>query len=259
MAKGDKGLVLDTEAQAKIDSLKANATFTDSIKLYPFNPNFITDYKGYTLGMTPAQIDRLHAYRSQDKFVNTPEEFQEVTAISDSILFIIAPFFKFPEWTQKSWDQNSANKSNRALDSSPRAVNEVRAGILDLNTASAEDLRAINGIGEVLSDRIVRFRTSLGGFLVEEQLYDVYGLEPEVVERTLLRFSVVTRPEIEKININTAEIDEIATLTYFNFDLAGRIIAYRQEKGRIDSFDELNAIAGFPKEKIDRIRLYLSL
>ena len=42
------------------------ATKKDTI--YPFNPNFISDYKGYKLGMSIQEIDRLHQYRAQNKY-----------------------------------------------------------------------------------------------------------------------------------------------------------------------------------------------
>ena len=49
---------------------------------------------------------------------------------------------------------------------------------LNLNEASAEDLTLLAGIGTVLSPRIVKFRSALGGFSSVDQLYMVYGLEP---------------------------------------------------------------------------------
>lgn len=94
-------VILDIETQTKIDSLKKEVQKIDSIRIYPFNPNFITDFKGYTLGMSLEEIDRLHAHRSQNKFVNSAEEFQKVTQVSDSLLNTFSQYFKFPEWTQK--------------------------------------------------------------------------------------------------------------------------------------------------------------
>lgn len=84
--------------QKEIDSLKQVEIENRKPKVFPFNPNFITDYKGYTLGMTTEEIDKLLAYRSQDLWVNSAKEFQKVTGVSDSLLFIISPYFKFPEW-----------------------------------------------------------------------------------------------------------------------------------------------------------------
>jgi len=89
--------VLNTLNQSKLDSIK-NALPKDSIKIFSFNPNFITDYKGYSLGISPEELDRLFLFRQKGKFVNSAKEFQNVTQISDSLLNIISPLFKFPAW-----------------------------------------------------------------------------------------------------------------------------------------------------------------
>lgn len=236
-----------------VDSLKNNILQKDSIKLYPFNPNFISDYKGYTLGMSPMELERLFVFRKQEKFVNSIEEFQDVTKVSDSLLNVISPYFKFPEWTQKKKTRFTKSISNNK--SEAKKAKEIR----DLNLATADELKTINGIGDKLSVRIVKFRDRLGGFLVNEQLYDVYGLDPEVVDRTLKKFGVVNMPKIKKININTSTASEISGLVYISHSVAIKILEYRELNGRINSFDELTSIEGFPSNKLDRIVLYLSL
>ena len=55
---------LDRLLQQKIDSLKA---LEQPKTIYPFNPNFISDQRGYFLDLSPQEIDRLHAYREQGK------------------------------------------------------------------------------------------------------------------------------------------------------------------------------------------------
>lgn len=247
---------VNAELQAEIDALKKLHTEKDSFKMYPFNPNFISDHKAYALGMSVIEIDRLHAFRALNKFANSADEFQEVTQVSDSLLHKISPYFKFPEWTQKK--NKRLTTSSTAAKSSvlvPQKVVEVR----DLNLITAEELKIINGIGEKLSARIIKFRNRLGGFLVNEQLLDVYGLEPIVVERTLKRFRVLQPPEIKQININAASISEISHLVYISYSMAQKIVDYRENNGRINSFDELKDIEGFAMDKIDRIQLYLSL
>jgi len=255
----------DLRTQARIDILRENALRKDSIKTYPFNPNFISDYKGYTLGMSAEEIDRLHAYRATDNYVNSPEAFQKVTLISDSLLKVISPYFKFPEWTKKSKQYSVRSKKQKVeYNSFPpkEGLGEdfsKKIQIKDLNSVTAEELRVISGIGEKLSARIIKFRDRLGGFLVDEQLYDVYGLEPEVVQRTLKRFKVINAPQIDKININTASVDMLTKLIYLQRNVAIDIIRHRNSQGSIASFEELSKIENFPKEKIDRIALYLTL
>ncbi|MEP2238085.1 MAG: helix-hairpin-helix domain-containing protein [Maribacter sp.] len=247
-------LQIDSAAQSEIDSLKIVALEKDTVRIFPFNPNFITDFKGYTLGMSVAEIDRLHVFRSKEEFVNSAKEFQDVTKVSDSLLDIISPYFKFPEWTQNR-KRKTAFKSNTF---SPD--NKLKKVVWkDLNTATAEELRQVSGIGEKLSARIIKFRDRLGGFLIEDQLQDVYGLEPDVVERALQQFKVVTKPNILKINVNTATVEELSKLIYLQKHVAQSIVNYRNLNGSINSLNELVKIEEFPSERINRIALYLSL
>lgn len=248
---------LNVATQAKIDSLKQEALKKDSNKVFPFNPNYITDYKGYTLGLSIEEIDRLHAYRAQNLFVNSANEFQKITKVSDSLLHIISPYFKFPEWV-------TAQKITERRFDKPKTKNELASDkesiqAIDLNKTTADELKTINGIGDKLSQRIIKFRNRLGGFLVDEQLYDVYGLEPEVVKRTLSRFKVLSKPKVEKININIASIEEISSLIYLRYELGVKIIEYREVNGSFTSLDELTKIHDFPVDKIQRIKLYLTL
>ena len=246
---------IDLATQLKIDSLKDGNYHSGTMLMYPFNPNYLSDFKGYTLGMSVKEINRLFDFRSQNKYVNSPEEFQEVTQVSDSLLGIISPYFKFPDF--RSYENKQYITEDKLQ--SPKKKLSSALEIKDLNAASLEELKSIYGIGDKLSARIVKFRDRLGGFLVEEQLYDVYGLEPDVVERALEQFKILEPPTVEKININSASGQEISALVYINFDVAKRIVEYRNIKGAIESFDELSEIAEFPIDKINRIKLYLTL
>lgn len=94
---------------------------------------------------------------------------------------------------------------------------------------------------------------------MEEQLGHVYGLEPEVVERVLQDFRILESVSVVKININQASPRDISKLVYIKYELAARIVAYREANGGIASFDELKEIEDFPSERLDIIKLYLQL
>ena len=252
---GNEPMILNYEVQSKIDSLKSRQAQKDSIKIYPFNPNFITDYKGYTLGLSLDEIDRLHEFRNQGKFVNSKEEFQQVTGVSDSLLNKISKSFKFPEWTQFSKIKEQEDFISKAF--SKKEISSTSIG--DLNSVTAQELKLIKGIGDKLSERIVKFRDRLGGFLINDQLNDVYGLDPEVAQRVLQRYKVLKAPQVQKIDLETATVGELAKLVYIPRSVAENIVAYRELNGGIDSFDELLQIENFPADRIDRIPLYLSL
>ena len=49
-------------------------------------------------------------------------------------------------------------------------------GVLNLNTASKEELMMIDGIGELTATKIVEYRDEIGGFTSLEQLMDIEGI-----------------------------------------------------------------------------------
>ncbi len=235
---------------------KTSDNLRDSMGQYTFNPNYLNDFKGYTLGLSVSELDRLYKFREGNKFVNSAAEFQHVTGISDSMLGKLAPLFRFPEWVlKKSQLSEIADKTviEHQITANPANV------VGDLNTVTAAELMEIRGIGPVLSERILRFRQALGGFISEDQLKDVYGLDPEVASLALVRFKVLNTPEVSMINLNTATVEQLAGNAYISFALAREIVHYREQVGSIGSFDEILHLKGFPADKINRIKLYLSL
>jgi len=233
--------------QEQIDSIREIQDKNTTIKIYPFNPNYLTDFKGYQLGMHVDEIDRLLKFRKTGRFVNSAAEFQKVTKVSDSLLEHISPYFKFPEWVTKSENAKIAT-SNKA-----RTI-----PVRDLNTATESDLREINGVGEKLAKRIIAYRKLLGGFTFDDQIYEVYYLKKEVADKVLSNFKVIEKPIIQKININDASFKEVLHLPYIDYSLTKKIFNYRDEVIEFKKVEELKEIDSFPLDKFDRIALYLS-
>ncbi|GGG88721.1 hypothetical protein GCM10011416_01300 [Polaribacter pacificus] len=221
----------------------------------PFNPNYITDAKGKQLGLSLLEIDRLLAFRSTDKFVNTAKEFQQVTKISDSLLQVISPFFKFPDWVVKR--NIEAKESKGALEAQKKPVGKQIIKLKDLNLATADDFQSISGIGTVISKRIVNYRSRLQGFSKLDQLSEVWNLTPELIVKIQERFELRSLPNIQKTNVNTATFKEVLSNPYIDYELCKKIFNYRSEVAELQSIDELKNIAGFPIEKYDRIVIYL--
>ena len=227
--------------QSELDSL-AKVKVSKNL-IYPFNPNFISDHKGYLLGMSLDEVDRLHRYRKSGKFVNSIDDFQKITDISDSLLQIISLNFKFPEWIVK-------NKSTGVFSSSYER---------DLNSASVNDIYKATKIGYKVVSRIINYRKKLNGFLSFDQLYDVYGLSKENVENIKQKFVLESFPTIQKININLASAIELSQIVYISDYLAVNIVDERVLREGFTNLDQLRFVQGFPLEKLERIKLYLTI
>ncbi len=241
--------------QNELDSLRLVEIENRKPKKYSFNPNFITDYKGYTLGMSNEEIDRLLQYRKEDRWINSAADFKKITGVSDSLLNELSPYFKFPDWVTNPKPRTDFKSYKSEKGFSEKSYNQKS----DLNKATEEELQQVSGIGEALSKRIISYREKLGGFSDDIQLYEVYGLDPTVVQRTLNLFTVKSPKNISKINVNTASASDISTIPGISFEMGKKIWEYRRLHEKVNSVQELEKIEGMTQRKLQLIQLYLSV
>lgn len=226
----------DVPTQIVVDLLKQETKET----IYPFNPNFISDYRGYIIELTPAQIDRIHAFRAEGKWINSIAQFQAIAQVDAKWIEKYRPYFSFPK------RESTPKPKNRF--STPKIIN--------INAASAAHFQAIRGIGPVLSERIVKYRKRLGGFSTLDQLLEVYGLSPEVVQRLQKNAQLGAVPKIERLSINDASLQELSALPYLNWKEAKQIVAFRTQQQKM-VFNDLKKYAILDSLKIERLALYL--
>ncbi|WCM43379.1 helix-hairpin-helix domain-containing protein [Flavobacterium sp. CBA20B-1] len=234
---------IDETTQKNIDSLKAIA-----LKKYeqqPFNPNYINDYKGFKLGMTTAEIDKLVAFRAQGKYVNSAAEFQQVTGVSNELLGKMAPYFKFPEWTQKK---------QTAVQNPQKEVFKK----IDLNKASSQELVALKGIGDYYANVLIAEREKLNGFVHINQIDFIKGLRPETVKLLKQQVFVSRVKNINKINVNTASKEQLATIPYISTYVSREIVVLRSKQNEPLKMEDLRKINNFPLDKLEIIGLYLA-
>lgn len=210
--------------------------------IYPFNPNFISDYKGYILGMSVSEIDRLNKYRAKDLWINSTSDFKKVTLIIEERLSKFSHLFKFPEFINRKKDSNIFQNS-----------------LIDLNVSKAKSLQQVNGIGPVLSQRIVDFRNQLGGFTSLVQLGDIYGITPELIDKIKKRFHIPNPLAINTMDLNIITVNDLVTIPHIDYEIAYEIIDYRILNEGFNNLQQLTNVNDFPTQKIDIIKLYLHI
>jgi hypothetical protein len=159
-------------------------------------------------------------------------------------------YFKFPDWVSDRRQEESKIKRDGSLKYSEKK---------DLNIVEVDDLVFVFGIGETLANRIVGYRSQLGGFVSTIQLKDVYGLTSEVIERLKELIILKTPLKIEKQDINTIDVLRLSELPYFDYEMSRNIVNFIKLREKISNFKELSKIEGFPSYKLDRIQLYLEI
>ena len=230
----------------ELDSLSKLKTKEKPLEIYPFNPNFLNNYRAYVLGLDSAVLQKVKAYRDKDQWINSSIEFQNITGISDSVLKEITPYFKFPEWVS---NQNNAGAIKRRQ--LPPKIKK------NINTATAVQLQKVYGIGTVLSKRIIDFRNKLGGFSDPTQLNLVYGLDTATQSRLWTHFSIENPTPIIKKNINTLSSAALAEVPGINYQLATEIWKFIRLRKGIDSLSQLRKIPEITAHTYTLITLYL--
>lgn len=187
-----------------------------------------------------------------------------ILLVAMSALFVFKHFIAQRPYDQPVMAQNFAQPVT-VQDSTLR---------LDINLADSLQWTQLKGIGPGLSQRIIRYRNSIGGFRNVEQVSKVYGISPELfsaIESNLYynRFSAppsprktITRTQKKsypKLDINTATAEEFETLPGIGKTLSKRIVKYRNTLGGFSNIDQLKRVYYLEPETFSQIKPYLFL
>jgi DNA uptake protein ComE-like DNA-binding protein len=164
-------------------------------------------------------------------------------ALLERTLMLLEAHKKSPKCTPKKF-----KKELHSLQSMPS---------FDINIADEIQLSTIEGIGPVLSARIVKFRNQLGGFISKAQCQEIYGLRPEVAERLKQHTYIGVDFQPEKIDINTADAQTLAAHPYITYQQARSIARYRAQHGPFLTTESLSALELIDKATLEKLNPYL--
>lgn len=129
--------------------------------------------------------------------------------------------------------------------------------VVELNSADTLTLQLLKGIGPTYARRIVRYRDRLGGFTNIEQLLEVYGFTPELLEYISPSLTLDTT-DIRRIDINTVELKQLIKHPYIEYYQA-RDIVWLRNKGQVfRCADDLRAVPSMSDTTLERLLPYIS-
>jgi competence protein ComEA len=147
-----------------------------------------------------------------------------------------------PGYTENGVPQPTAGDSKKAMLS------------IDINAAGVEEWKALPGIGEVIGNRIIKYRERLGGFLSVAEVKRTYGISDSLFEKISgqLRFSPASLP---KFNVNTASLYELRSKLGISFAAAKAIIGNREQRGAYGSLEEIRNVTVLPDSSWQKLVL----
>ncbi len=206
--------------------------------LFLFDPNSISLDSLLLLGFPKKVAKTLNNYRSKGGRFYIKKDVKKIYGISDHLMDDIYDFIKLPDSVVLDRKNNTKEK-------------------FDLNTANVEQFKKVNMIGDVLGNRIIKYRDILGGFIHKDQLEEVYGLSG-IALRNLKSISFIAgefKPRLIKINRDSVET--IRNHPYISDLLSEDILRFRKINSTIESDKVLVNFKSVDKSKFEKLILYL--
>ena len=162
------GNIQEDSATSNLGSTELLKESNDSIKLFYFDPNTL-DAAGFKqLGLKDKTIQTIINYRNKGGYFKAAEDIRRIYGLREDDANRIIPYIKIESNIAKT----NGEITYQDKDEKPKPLIKT----IDINTAAEEDFKALPGIGDVLSKRIVKFRNSIHGFKSIDDIKKTYGL-----------------------------------------------------------------------------------
>lgn len=222
------------------------------LKPFPFNPNGLPEEQWILLGLTPKQAKSIKNYEAKGGKFRSKADVKKMYAISDIEYQILEPYIEIPEVVkpEKQAKSETANKQPEKI----YPAKKVRQTV-EINTADSLELIEKLQLSPWLSGRVVKYRILLGGYYNTQQLAEVYGFKPNILQASIPYIQVDTSL-ITKIDLNKATFKEILHHPYISYDMTKAIVKKR-DKGKYKSVNELLEFDILPDTIFSKVRPYL--
>ncbi len=228
-----------------------------SRKPFRFDPNQSPESEFVELGFPQQLAARIIRYREKGGKFRTKSDVLKIYGVDTAFYHQIYSFIMLPDIIRPEVAPN-ATKTFKKFPVRPPVEPQAKHPIFDLNKADTSALKTINGIGEKLSIRIIKYRDILGGFVSFDQLKDVFGLDSLVIKRLVAASFIDSEFAPVKLDINRATEKELSAHPYLN-KIAKIIVSYRFQHGDFKDVEDIRNVVKLDEKNFKRILPYIAV
>ena len=208
-----------------------------------FDPNEYSKNDWMKLGLSLKQAEAVLKFGKYG--FKSKEDLKRVFVIPQELMLKIIDSTFYPEKNKTYISISEFKKENNSI-------------VIDLNSASEEELLSIKGIGPFFAKNILKRREQLGGYMNNEQLLEVWKMTPEKMEE-IKPYIQIDLQQVKKLNINTSTAEELKKHPYFTWNMANAIVKLRNQHGPFKSINDLKMSVVITEELFLKIKPYLTL
>lgn len=207
-----------------------------------FNPNEYTLEEWMALGLSQKQAEVVLKFTRYP--LRSNNDLKKIVVINDELFELIK-------------DSTVYNHSNTKYEKEDFSKAVKQSVILDVNTASVEELQQIKGIGPFFAKQIVKRRTELGGYHDINQLLEIWKMDEEKLAQW--KPSLYASKQLKKINLNQATVEELQAHPYISWNLANSIVKLRLQNGNFKKIEEVKKSALMTETLFEQLKWYLTV
>jgi competence protein ComEA len=185
------------------------------------------------------------------------------TSRRDRALWVEVPLKKETAATAKQAESPAAPRETAEA---PPPDASAQRGKIDINRATLSQLHTIAGVTDEIAQKIIALRDKRGGFRSAEELLELQSVDQAVLASVLRSVYVPasatttaapsapaapTSATSDKVNINTATVDQLKSLNQIGEVLAQRIVEYRTRNGPFRNPEDIMNVRGIGKGRYE--------
>lgn len=206
-----------------------------TVHLYPFDPNTLSVEEWQTFGVPIPVAKRIINYISKGGQFRKADDLRKIWGMSPSLADRLIPYVR-------------TNYHEPVFKKSIPIIQPI-----DINTADVEAWKSLPGIGDVLAERIIKYRERSNGFSSKEELKSVFGLKDSLLLQ-IAPYLQMNESNLKKLPLNQTSAYQISLKAGISLEFAKSIVRWRQENGLFTEMDQLLKVPGFQSEWLSRFK-----